>query len=146
MSLEIEHKYLVIDDSFRELAVEKIEMHQGYLSRMLNSVIRVRITDKKAFLTIKGKNNGDTRTEFEYEIPFEDAQKMLDLCQGNIISKTRYIVPYEGFVWEVDVFHKNHEGLIIAEIELPTSDTPYTLPPFVGENVTGNPMYYNSNL
>lgn len=146
MALEIEHKYLVVDASYREMATGKVEIRQGYLSRAASCVVRVRIFGDCAFITVKGKTAGDTRLEYEYSIPADDAREMLTLCSGNIIAKTRYIVPYEGFTWEVDEFAGHHEGLAIAEIELPSSDTHYQRPPFVGENVTGNPRYYNSNL
>lgn len=146
MALEIEHKYLVVDASYRDMATDRVEIRQGYLSRAANCVVRVRIFGNHAFITVKGKTAGDTRMEYEYQIPADDARDMLAMCGGNIISKTRYIVPYEGFTWEVDEFAGCHEGLVIAEIELPSSSTQYKRPPFAGENVTGNPRYYNSNL
>ncbi len=108
--------------------------------------MRVRTKGEKGYLTVKGKTIGASRLEFEYEIPFDDALEMLTICEGTILSKTRYHVPFEGFVWEVDEFHGNREGLVTAEIELPEENTEYSLPPFIGENVTGNPAYYNSNL
>ena len=95
---------------------------------------------------MKGKTIGDTRLEFEYEIPLEDARQMMNLCLPGIIEKRRYVVPFEGFVWEVDEFAGTRKGLVLAEIELPDSSTPYTLPSFIGENVTGRPEFYNSNL
>ena len=146
MALEIEHKYLVVYDSYRDMATDRVEIRQGYLSRAANCVVRVRILGDRAFITVKGKTAGDTRLEYEYPIPVDDARDMLALCSGNIIAKTRYIVPYEGFTWEVDEFAGHLEGLVIAEIELTSSGTQYKRPPFVGENVTGNPRYYNSNL
>lgn len=146
MAFEIEHKYLVMDDSFMGMAVSSRRIVQGYLSSRPDCVVRVRIYGDEAFLTVKGRNHGDTRLELEYHIPMEDAQKMLPLCEGKVLEKVRYIVPYHGFTWEVDVFEGHRRGLVTAEIELPASDTHYDIPPFVGENVTGNPEYFNSNL
>ncbi len=107
----------------------------------------MRIKDDKAFLTVKGRNNGAVRDEWEYEIPVADARDMLERCaDGAVITKTRYIVPFEGWIWEVDEFHGHNEGLIVAEIELPSADSPFRVPLFVGKEVTGNPAYYNSNM
>lgn len=145
MAHEIEHKYLVIDDSYRDMSVGIHHIKQGYLSRVPERVVRIRLLDDRGFLTVKGKNDGDIRLEFEYEIPAEDARQLLTLCEGRIIDKTRYIVPFKGFTWEVDCF-AGDDGLIVAEIELPSSDTAYPLPPFIGRNVTGQARYYNSNL
>lgn len=146
MAKEIEHKYLVINNGFREMATDVKEICQGYLCRTPERVVRIRTKGDKGYLTVKGKTIGASRLEFEYEIPYEDAIAMLDMCEGNILIKSRYIVPYEGYIWEVDEFHGSREGLITAEIELPDENTKYTIPTFVGENVTGNPAYYNSNL
>lgn len=146
MSLEIEHKYLVDNDSYLELATSSVHILQGYLSRTPEAVVRVRIADDRGFLTVKGKNTGDTRLEFEYEVPLQDACQLLELCPGRILDKTRHHVPYRGHKWEVDIFHGDRNGLRTAEIELPSSDTAYDLPPFLGRNVTGDPAYYNSNL
>ncbi|MDE6578580.1 MAG: CYTH domain-containing protein [Muribaculaceae bacterium] len=128
------------------MASEKMNISQGYLDKTPEHTIRVRIMNNKGFLTIKGKNKGATRMEFEYEIPLEDAKAMMELCQKGIIEKIRYCVPFEGYIWEIDEFKGSREGLVIAEIELPAADTVYGLPPFVGKNVTGDPKYYNSNL
>lgn len=144
--LEIEHKYLVINDSYKNIAKSHREIHQGYLNRKPERTVRVRTVGQSGYLTVKGKNSGDTRLEFEYEIPLEDALKMLGLCEPGIIVKTRYIVDFGGMTWEVDEYHGDREGLVVAEIELPYTGYKYELPPFVGENVTGNPLYYNSNL
>lgn len=146
MAFEIEHKYLVKDTSYRDMAAEIILILQGYIDRTPERTVRIRIIDDKGFITVKGKTIGDTRLEFEYEIPLEDARQMMNLCLPGIIEKRRYVVPFEGFVWEVDEFAGTRKGLVLAEIELPDSSTPYTLPPFIGENVTGRPEFYNSNL
>ncbi len=146
MSLEIEHKYLVKNDSYKNHSSHSFRISQGYLSREPERTVRVRIKDNKGFLTIKGKNIGATRAEFEYEIRLEDAEKLLSMCVPPILEKIRYIVPFEGHIWEVDEFLGNKAGLVTAEIELKSTDEEYILPNFVGENVTGNPKYYNSNL
>ncbi len=146
MAFEIEHKYLVTNDSYKRIATAKYHIYQGYLSREPERTVRVRIKDDKAFLTIKGKNEGAKRLEFEYEIPKDDALKILELCQSPILEKIRYNVPYEGKLWEVDEFLGKREGLILAEIELESEQESYAKPDFIGENVTGDHQYYNSNL
>lgn len=147
MGKEIEHKYLVDDTSFINMASSSSTIMQGYICRDKERTVRIRLCDDKAFLTIKGETIGDLRTEYEYPIPFDDAKKMLDtLCVKPIIKKTRYIVDYRGNKWEIDVFDGHLTGLVIAEIEIPSSDYKYDLPPFVGKNVTGDPRYYNANL
>lgn len=145
MNKEIEHKHLVISHLYKNMAIRVEKISQGYLSRIPERVVRVRIKDDKGFLTIKGKNHGDTREEYEYEIPLKDALYLLKLCEEPIIEKTRYIVPFEGFTWEVDDF-SSPKKMVIAEIELRDSLEKYKLPPFIGEDVTGDPQYYNSNL
>ncbi len=144
--IEREHKYLVSDNSYLSMASKSYRIRQGYLSRNPESTVRIRIRDNEAFLTVKGITDGDRRQEFEYSIPESDAEKMLKLCSGKIIDKTRYIVNYEGFIWEVDIFEGDLSPLAVAEIELGENESNYPLPPFVGENVTGNPLFYNSNL
>lgn len=146
MGVEIEHKYLVSDDSYKSMATEAIEIVQGYLNRDPMRTVRVRIFGPDAYITIKSKNEGDTRLEFEYQIPVNEAREILKLAEGTPIRKIRYIVPYEGNIWEVDEFLERKDNLVIAEIEIPTSDHKYKLPPFVGKNVTGDKRYYNSNL
>ena len=146
MALEIEHKYLVKDGSYKIMAEDCVKIRQGYLCKEPLRTVRVRTWNDKGFLTIKGLTHGDVRDEFEYEIPFDDAVKLLTMCVGDMLEKNRYIVRYGGYVWEVDEFHGSREGICLAEIELPCQDDTYELPPFVGENVTGNPAYYNSNL
>lgn len=146
MGKEIEHKYLVINDSYKKLAVKVYEISQGYLSQDADRVVRIRIKADKGYITIKSRNVGDTRGEFEYEIPVSDAREMLAICLPTVISKTRYIVPFEGNDWEIDEFHGVHEGLTIGEIEIPYSGYEYGIPNFIGENVTGDTRYYNSVL
>jgi adenylate cyclase len=143
---EIERKFLIINDSWRKEANQKY-YKQGYLSRHKERTVRVRIAEDKAFLTIKGKSVGATRLEFEYPIPVEEAQIMLDtLCEKPLIEKYRYTLTYQGFLWEIDEFLGDNEGLIVAEIELPTEDTPFALPAWVGKEVTQDARYFNANL
>lgn len=146
MALEIEHKYLVRNDGYKALASSALAISQGYLCRQPERTVRIRLKGEKGFITVKGISHGATRMEFEYEIKREDAESMLSMCEPPVIEKTRYLVPYEGYVWEVDEFHGSLNGLVTAEIELPSEDTSYDLPEFVGENVTGDPAYFNSNL
>lgn len=146
MALEIERKYLVKDSSFVALATSATSIRQGYLSRDADATVRVRIKGEKAFLTVKTRNLGCVRSEFEYEVPVADADAMMAACKGLVIDKTRYVVPSGGYLWEVDVFHGALEGVVVAEIELPSEDAEFSIPPFVGEEVTGKPEYYNSNI
>lgn len=146
MAFEIEHKYLVINNLYKSLFFDKIEIRQGYLSRDPNRVVRVRIFGQKGYITIKGITTGDTRLEYEYEVPVEDAKEIIKLALPPIIEKTRYKVDYEGDIWEIDEFHGDLAPLVIAEIELQCSEQNYELPPFVGKNVTGVKDYYNSEL
>lgn len=147
MAKEIERKFLVKNSTFRELSVKSYGIMQGYLNRDPDATVRVRVRGTEAFLTVKGRNQGAVRDEWEYPVPVADAEAMLRrCCGGSLIEKTRHIVPFGGFEWEVDEFHGRHQGLVVAEIELPSSDAVFPLPPFAGEEVTGNPLYYNSNL
>lgn len=146
MALEIERKYKVINDDYRAKASCVYNIKQGYLSTQKEATIRVRVKDDNAYITVKGVNNGATRNEWEYPIPYDDAIQMLKLCKVNIIEKERYIVEFEGYTWEVDEFHGAHEGLMIAEIELTDEKETFPIPSFIGEEVTGNVNYYNSTL
>ena len=146
MAYEIEHKYLVIDDSFRAMAIGKVKICQGYLNRNPDRTVRVRTMGENGFLTVKSRNHGAKRLEFEYEIPGSDAEEILKLAEPGIVKKTRYFVPFGGLVWEVDEFHGSQEGVIVAEVEIPDDGHIYEKPPFIGEDITGNPAYYNSNM
>ena len=146
MGIEIEHKYLVKNGSYRQMAVDKSEIKQGFLSRNPERTVRVRLRDDKAVLTIKGKGSGLAHPEYEYEIPVEDAIEMMALCEPPIIEKTRYIVMHEGNRWEIDEFHADLQGLVIAELEIPDEEYRFVLPPFVGKEVTGDSRYYNARL
>ena len=144
---EIERKYLVTSMDFVREATEVIPIDQGYLHAQPPTV-RVRLWGEQGFITIKGGSDplGLAREEYEYEIPPTDARAMLALCDPPLVEKTRYVVDVAGRRWEVDVFTGRHEGLVLAEIELSSIGEQYDLPPWVGEEVTGDPRYYNAML
>ena len=146
MAKEIERTFLVTDDSFKKSAINSIHIIQGYLNRDPERTVRIRIADDAAFLTVKGKTHGFIREEFEYQIPFEDGMKMLELCSGRVLDKTRYLVPFKGHVWEVDEYHKDLAPLVVTEVELDSPDEAVAIPPFAGEEVSGDPRYFNSQL
>jgi adenylate cyclase len=145
--LEIERKFLVKGD-FKSLASSKIFIKQGYLSSVPERVVRIRRFGDKSFITIKGiaSNNGLSRFEFEHEISINDAENLLKICEPGMIEKVRYIVPYNGKKFEVDEFFGHLSGLVLAELELEREDEPFEKPEWLGEEVTGNPKYFNSNL
>ena len=148
--MEIERKYLVTSDCYKKLAVARHHICKGYISREKTGTVRVRISDEKAYLTIKGKpaSGHIARYEWEKEIDMREAEELMNLCQGTIINKTRWIVPAkeEGLKWEVDEFHGKYEGLVIAEIELDSEEQVVELPIFIGEDVTDDHQYYNANM
>lgn len=148
MGLEIERKFLVKNDSYKKEAHTKIYIKQGFLNSDKNRVVRIRITDEKAFLTIKGKSNssGTSRFEWEKEIPISEANELFNLCEPGIIEKTRFLVIIGNHVFEVDEFLHDNEGLVIAEVELSSENESYASPDWIGLEVTGNEKYYNSNL
>ena len=146
MAVEIERKFLVADDSWRDAADEGVRMSQGYLSRETGRTVRVRLAGGKAWLTIKGAAEGISRAEFEYEIPSADAKELLGLCEPSVIDKTRICVSYGQHVWEVDVFHGENEGLIVAEVELADESDQPELPPWIGGEVSDDRRYANSSL
>jgi len=146
MAKEIERKFLVNGDAWRELA-KGVAYRQGYLSTVKERTVRVRTIDDKGFLTIKGITVGATRAEYEYEISADDANEMLDdLCHKPIIEKNRYKVPLGELTWEIDEFGGVNEGLIVAEVELTDEAQEFGRPPWIGEEVSGDPRYFNSNL
>lgn len=144
MGTEIERKFLVTGETWR--SAPGTHYTQGYLSRDPNRTVRVRIAGDHAWLTIKGRTTGATRAEFEYEIPMSDAHDLLRLCDHPIIDKIRHTITHDGHLWEVDEFLGENEGLIIAEIELDSENEPFTHPPWLGQEVTADPRYYNANL
>ncbi len=146
MAKEIERKFLVVGDAWKKLA-QGVHYRQGYLNSMKERTVRIRTVGDKAFMTVKGPTVGVTRLEFEYPIPFEDCVTMLEhLAEQPIIEKTRYKIPMGEFVWEIDEFHGVNEGLIVAEIELKSEDQAFEKPTWIGEEVSGDPRYYNSML
>ena len=146
--LEIERKFLVKDDSYRQLAYSSSRILQGYISSGHGRTVRVRRRDRSAFLTIKGPSadGGLSRYEFEKEITLDEAKHLFALCEPGIIDKTRYLVRSGQHVFEVDEFYGENQGLVIAEVELSAPDEPYEKPDFIGEEVTGDRRYYNSYL
>jgi len=147
MALEIERKFLVTG-SFREYATHQVRIVQGYLSSVPERTVRVRIKGDKGFLTIKGIGNtsGASRYEWEREIPVPEADQLLALCEPGVIDKIRYHVPAGPHTYEVDVFHGENDGLIVAEVELTSEDQAFERPTWLGTEVTGDPRYYNSAL
>lgn len=146
MAKEIERKFL-IDLTKIEPLENGTAIKQGYIATTNKTVVRARVAGKKAYLTLKGANKGVTRTEFEYEIPVDDAEQIIaELCNGPVVEKTRYLLEYIGHTWEVDIFHGDNEGLVIAEIELTSEDESFELPEWVETEVSGDPKYYNSSL
>lgn len=146
MGKEIERKFLVTSNDFK-IGAEGVLYRQGYITNLPQKVVRVRIAGNDGFLTIKGGNRGITRTEFEYSIPLEEATLLLDqFCEGKLIEKYRYCIPYKGFIWEVDEFLGDNEGLLMAEIELPEENSRFELPSWIGKEVSDDLRYYNANL
>ncbi|WP_321333710.1 CYTH domain-containing protein [uncultured Bacteroides sp.] len=147
MAQEIERKFLV-NGEFKSLAYAESHIVQGYISSARGRTVRVRIRDNKGYLTIKGASNasGTSRYEWEKELPIDEAQELMKLCEPGIIDKTRYLVAYGGHLFEVDEFYGANEGLIVAEIELNAEDEAFEKPPFIGQEVTGEVRYYNSQL
>lgn len=147
MALEVERKFLAKNCfDYDKMAREVRVIRQGYLSDNPERTVRIRVADRKAYLTVKSKNRGCVRCEWEYEIPVNDAEEMLALPGVKILSKRRYVIPYGGKDWEVDVFEGALAGLVIAEVELGDPDESIEIPPFVDTEVTGDPRYYNSSL
>ena len=145
MPIEIERKFLVTGTDWKEGTPSK-EFSQGYLSQDPERSVRVRIAGDKAFLTIKGMSQGISRQEFEYPIPAGDARKLLSLCLPTIITKTRYFVEINGHRWEIDEFHGDNEGLVLAEIELDNESDQVELPQWAGREVSDDRRYYNVSL
>lgn len=147
MALEIERKFLV-GGPYKELATSCAHIRQGYICAERGRTVRVRLRDERAYLTIKGpsRDGGLSRYEFEKEISTDEALSLLLLCQDGIIDKHRWLVPCGGHTFEVDEFHGENEGLVVAEVELSRPDEPFERPPFLAEEVTGDRRYYNSSL
>lgn len=147
MAQEIEHKFLLANDDWREYVSHSVIYKQGYLSSQPTSSIRVRISDSEAWLNIKSATIGTQRSEYEYEIPLADAHEILDsLCLKPVIEKTRHFVTHENHVWEIDEFDGENAGLIVAEIELEAVGEMFAKPDWIGTEVTQDLRYYNNNL
>jgi CYTH domain-containing protein len=145
MALEIERKFLVREYQWRN--GQGTLYRQGYLNSDKKRNVRIRVIENRGYLTVKGISQGAVRSEYEYEIPKVDADAMLDdLCDKPLIEKIRYANDFKGFVWEVDEFLGENKGLIVAELELESEDQTYLKPEWIGEEVTGDPKYFNASL
>lgn len=145
--LEIERKFLVHKRmDWKRLASSCSHIQQGYFAAV--NTVRVRIRDDKGYLTIKGpsRNGGLSRYEFEKEITLQEAQQLMLLCESGVIDKHRYLVPYAGHTFEVDEFHGDNDGLVMAEVELKSENAPFESPDFIGKEVTGDRRFYNSHM
>ena len=146
MAKEIERKFLIKRELWQPQS-QGVEIRQGYLSLDPERTVRVRTKGAKGYLTIKGKNQGISRTELEYEIPYEEASQMLEeLCLRPLVEKTRYLEQHGQQLWEIDIFAGDNEGLAVAEAELPSEDTALALPIWIDREVSGEDRYYNSSL
>jgi len=145
MAIEIERKFLLKENILPSFENGTLYV-QGYLDENPEKTIRVRIAGAKAFLTIKGKTTRYSKSEYEYEIPVKDAEELLLLCKNAPIRKTRYLIYYGSHRWDVDVFHEQNDGLILAEIELESENEPFDMPPWIGKEVTHDFRYYNAYL
>lgn len=144
MAVEIERKFLV-KESWQPRG-EGITIAQGYLSTVPERTVRVRIKGDKGFLTVKGKNEGISRAEFEYEIPVDEAEAMLQLAEQPVLAKTRYLEQHGDHLWEIDVFAGENQGLILAEIELSHAEEKFVQPAWLGAEVSHDVRYYNASL
>lgn len=147
MAQEIERKFLVIGD-FKSQAFEQSRIVQGYISSARGRTVRVRIRNGRGYLTIKGASNesGTSRYEWEKELSLHEAEELMKLCEPGVIDKTRYLVRSGKHIFEVDEFYGENEGLIVAEVELNAEDEAFVKPSFIGQEVTGDVRYYNSQL
>ncbi|GHD64551.1 CYTH domain-containing protein [Jeongeupia chitinilytica] len=145
MAIEIERKFLLASDAWRDAVHRSTRIAQGYLCTDPERTVRVRLKGETGFLTVKGRNRGIARAEFEYPVPADDAAAMLALCP-NVLDKTRHLVDLGGLTWEIDEFHGDNAGLIVAEIELPSVDAAFVRPDWLGAEVSADPRYYNSAL
>lgn len=147
MSLEIERKFIVKGD-YKPFAHHAIRIRQGYLSTVPERTVRVRIKGDQGFITIKGISNssGTSRYEWEKEIPVAEGDELLQICEPGMIDKTRYLVKSGNHTFEVDEFYGENQGLVVAEIELGSEDEAFDMPVWLGEEVTGDPRYFNSGL
>jgi adenylate cyclase len=146
MGTEIERKFLLKSDAWRSQSVGKL-YRQGYVFKSTDVTVRIRIVETQGYITLKGKAEQYARPEFEYEIPVDDAQVMLELwCHPRIVEKIRYQVPFGNLVWEVDEFQGFNQGLVLAEVELASNSQAFELPDWIGQEVSDQARYYNSSL
>jgi adenylate cyclase len=147
MAMEIERKFLVADDGWRRQAGPGQPMRQGYLAGGKQVSVRVRVAGAQAWLNVKQAQSLTVRREYEYPIPLADARELLaHACESGVVEKTRYRVPHAGHVWEVDVFHGDNEGLVVAEVELASEDQPFECPAWLGRDVSAHARYLNHAL
>jgi len=148
MNEEIERKFVVTDPEWREAVdgAKSVHVRQGYLCASDELSVRVRVNDESATLTIKGATRGYTRSEFEYDIPADEAQALLSMCPGHLIEKRRYIIEVDGHEWVIDEFGGDNEGLVVAEVELDDEGQSVAQPDWLGDEVSERPEFYNSNL
>lgn len=146
--VEIERKFLVKSEAFKTESLSKIKIIQGFLNTDPDRTVRIRVYGESGYITVKGRSNkeGTTRFEWEDELNVQDARKLLELCEPGVIEKMRYSIPFNGHIFEVDVFQKENDGLIIAEVELSSEDESFAKPSWLGSEVTGDIRYYNSQL
>lgn len=147
MGLEIERKFLINAETWRDDVVKRVHVRQGYLANTERCSVRAREADERGFLNLKSMTLGMNRDEYEYEIPVDEARTILDtLCTGPLIEKVRHYVPYAGHTWEIDVFEGSNAGLVLAEVELASPDEAFVRPPWLGREVTDDIRYYNVTL
>ncbi len=146
MPKEIERKFLLQNDNWKSQFTSRQIIKQGYLSTQKERAVRVRVLGEKGFLTIKGETVGMTRLEFEYEIPVQEANELLELCEKPLVEKERFIISQGKLNWEIDIFEGDNEGLNLAEVELEDENQEIEIPDWVGEEVTYDSRYFNSNL
>ncbi len=147
MPIEIERKFLLVDESWRSSVQESIEIQQGYLCKDKERTVRVRIWGDVGKITVKGMSLNGSRPEYEYTIPKSEAQELIDtLCLKGIVQKIRHLIPHQGFIWEIDEFLDHNRGLFLAEIELPHIDTTFAIPSWIGTEVTNDHRFQNSYL
>lgn len=147
MAKEIERKFIVVNNLWRDRVISEAVIKQGYLCRQINATVRVRVAGNEAWINIKSATQGISREEYEYSIPVTDAEGLLqDVAEQPFIDKTRYQVEQGGHVWDLDVFHGQNRGLVLAEVELASEDEVFELPDWAGQEVSDDPRYYNANL
>ena len=147
MALEIERKFLVINDKWKDSVIREAVIKQGYLATTDRATVRVRVDGDEANINIKGRTDGISRREYEYPIPLDEALELLDhLVSGATIDKVRYKVRCGEHIWDLDLFHGANQGLVMAEVELGREDEAFVMPEWAGEEVSGDTRYYNANL